>query len=106
MPIWLHLIAGIVLYFVTFFAIGITLMFLFFIKNGGGEPNLKSLWIVAGGITVGMMCVRFLYRRLVHARCPECGEKTYCKGARPIYYECSSCGHVHKTNVSEGRRKF
>jgi len=98
MPIWLNLLLGIGLQFVTFFGVA----FLLFVKGPRLRTENTTVFLYFIGIAVSVFLVRFLFRRFVPAKCPECGGRANCKGSRPIYYECADCGHVHETNVREG----
>jgi hypothetical protein len=52
-------------------------------------------------VILGHRLARAGFRRLVSARCPECGGPSYCRGSRPIRYVCRACGRVHVTRWSE-----
>ena len=50
----------------------------------------------------GFFLMRFLFMRVITARCPKCKGKAKVRGGHPIQYICQSCGHVHSTGISEG----
>jgi hypothetical protein len=50
-----------------------------------------------GGAFLGLTHSQRLFFTYVPARCPQCGEHSFCKPGRSISYLCSSCGHVHET---------
>lgn len=85
----LHLIIGMALQFAAFFVIAFN----------SDEFGFSAIF----KIIVCALAIWFLWR-LVPARCPSgnCDGKAYAKGSRPIRYECSKCGYVHVTSVSEG----
>ena len=60
----------------------------------------SMLFVIFGGFLV-FAAVRTLWR-LVYARCKNCGGRAFCKGSRPIYFECADCGHTHDTGWCEG----
>ena len=84
-----HLILGIILQFAAFGVI-------VFNFDEFGFPLIFTF-------IVTVLAVRFLWR-LVPSRCPSanCNGKAYCKGSRPMRYECGKCGYIHVTSVSEG----
>jgi hypothetical protein len=90
MPIGLHIILGFAL------QIGV---FLFVVFN----LNESMLFIIIV-VFPAILLVRFAYRHFIPARCEVdvCGGSAFQKGSRPLYYECSTCGHVHKTKWYEG----
>ncbi|MCA9572833.1 MAG: hypothetical protein KC656_33575 [Myxococcales bacterium] len=63
---------------------------------------------------VGAFATRRAFTRLVEATCPRCGgamehipshrQKAVFAGSVtvPITYRCRTCGHVHRTKVSDG----
>jgi len=91
MPILFHAIFGFILQVGTFIS---AIVFL------SGNKKLHVILIGA----LGLALVRFAFRQFVPAKCnaPGCGGSTFQKGSRPIYYECSKCGHVHDTGIYEG----
>ena len=90
MPVAFHIFLGFALQVGTF-------LFVVFYLN-------ESMWFI---ILVGfpaILLIRFAYRHSIPARCEVavCGGSAFQKGSRPLYYECSECGHVHKTKWYEG----
>ncbi len=87
----IHLFIHEVLRFTTIIGIGV-LGFIYFRK-------LHILWFALSAI-IGVYGVRFLWR-LVPVSCPfgNCNGKAYCKGSRPVIYECSKCGCIHETSL-------
>lgn len=58
-------------------------------------------WFIA--LVVSALLPRWLYRRLVPARCPACRDvRAYLRGTHPWRYECRACAHVHETSMSDG----
>ncbi len=98
MPIWLNLVLGTLLQVAVFFGP----LVLYVCINKGHIINVLFFYILAIFCMIDVVTVRFIFRKLVPAKCPKCGGKTYCKGSRPIYYKCSDCNHIHETTVSEG----
>jgi hypothetical protein len=93
MPVGIHVILGFALQIGAF-------IFVYFSLSG------SKFFIIVASI-VATLLVRFAYRRFVPAECKgaTCGGRAYQKGSRPLYYECSDCGHVHTTNWYEGSRR-
>jgi len=60
--------------------------------------GLLALAPLAGGAVVGVLGVRWFFRRL-GARCPRCGGHAVPRGVRPISYQCGECGYNHATRV-------
>jgi hypothetical protein len=89
-----HVFIGIVLTFAMFFGIILYNYYYF------GKMNTLLIFIE---IIIGVLAVRFLWR-LVPVKClsGNCNGKAYCKGSKPIIYECSKCGYIHTTSISEG----
>lgn len=54
------------------------------------------------GPLLGYLIPRLILKFVVLARCPKCSGPAVFRGGRPITYHCKSCGHVHRTSVSEG----
>lgn len=94
MPVGLHIFLGFALQMGTF---------LFVVLSLTGS----MLFIIIVGFAATLL-VRFAYRKFVPARCKVavCGGSAFQKGSRPLYYECSECGHVHETSWYEGSRSF
>ncbi len=65
----------------------------------------QMLFVIFGGFLV-FAAVRILFRRLVCARCKNCGGRAFCKGSRPICFQCADCGHTHETGWYEGSRTY
>lgn len=61
--------------------------------------------IFLAAAVAGMALPRAVFRRLVRARCGQCGGRADPRDGRPITYVCRSCGHVHDTGVRDGGRK-
>lgn len=67
----------------------------------------ESLWLTAligmGLISVGVGFPRFIFRRILPARCPEtdCDGRSFPEGKDPITYRCQTCGHVTETAIFE-----
>ncbi len=96
MPMGLHLLLAALLQVGTILGFAVLL-----IKSE--LSGTQMLFVIFGGFLV-FAAVRILFRRLVHARCKNCGGRTFCKGSRPIYFECADCGHTHDTGWCEGGR--
>ncbi len=93
MPMGLHLLIGFLLQVGTILGFAVLL-----IKSE--LSGTQMLFVILGGFLV-FAAVRTLWR-LVYARCKKCGGRAFCKGSRPIYFECADCGHTHETQWSEG----
>ncbi len=94
MPIGLHLLLGALLQFGTLFGFAALLIY------SQLSATLMAFVIVAGFLV--MFSVRILFRRLFPASCKKCGGRAFCKGSRPIYFECADCEHIHDTGWCEG----
>ena len=94
MPIGVHLLIEFLLKVATILGFALLL-----IKSE--LSGTQMLFVIVGGFLV-FFAVRILFRRLVYARCKKCSGRAFCKGSRPIYYECADCGHTHETNWCEG----
>ena len=94
MPVGLHIILGFAL------QVGVFLFVVFYLTD-------SMLFVIIVGFPA-ILLVRFAYRHFIPARCEVdvCGGIAFQKGSRPLYYECSTCGHVHKTRWYEGSRSF
>lgn len=96
MPISLHVMVGFAVQMIALAAFGIYFVF-------SGVFGREAVYQLLAAMVV-VWIIRFAFRRLVPARCPvpSCGGKAYCKGSRPIFYQCSKCGEVRQTRVFEG----
>jgi hypothetical protein len=65
--------------------------------------GINIRFAVIGSAILGVMLPRLIFKFLIPAQCPECGERSIFHGGRPITYHCKSCGHIHRTSVSEGK---
>ena len=87
-------------------AIGVVagVVFVVLLYRGQGEPSFEAL---ATGFAAGcfgmFFLMRFLFTRVILAKCPKCGAGAKFIGGHPIQYVCKSCGHTHSTGVSAGR---
>jgi hypothetical protein len=63
-----------------------------------GSGVFVSMALIFGGAVAGVLGVRGLLGR-VGARCPDCGGRAVPRGARPVRYLCTGCGHAHPTRV-------
>ena len=90
MPVGLHIILGFAL------QVGVFLFVVFHVTD-------SVLFVIIVGFPA-ILLVRFAYRYFIPARCEVdvCGGSAFQKGSRPLYYECSTCGHVYKTKWYEG----
>lgn len=99
MPIWLHLILTVAAQMGGGFGSVVFVMsHVKQVEAWGINPTLA--FIVS--FLVGLIIPRLLFTYLIQARCPACGGPSVFHGGRPITYHCTSCGHVHRTSVSEG----
>jgi len=73
---------------------------------GLGVPEwlgFPALFFVTFGLSViAAEIVRWIFRRLVPACCPQCGGAAYGRGRWPVLYTCQECGHCHDTGIREG----
>jgi hypothetical protein len=116
-----HYLRGLVYGGVVFLGGGGAVMVVAFLPGPDGAPNaVRGLRLLANvgipewlGYVVGFFALfgllvtcaeltRWAYRRLVPARCPECGGETYGQGRAPVIYLCRDCGHRHDTGICEG----
>ena len=95
MPMGLHLLLAALLQVGTILGFAVLL-----IKSE--LSGTQMFFVIFGGFLV-VAAVRILWRR-VYARCKKCGSRAFCKGSRPIYFECADCGHTHDTGWCEGGR--
>ncbi len=95
MRIWLHLTLSISLCFVW-------AIVMFFVLHKIPMNGTLRIIIIGISILIGGL---FIQRRFsqIPATCPNCGGPSYYHGGRPITYQCSKCGHIHTTIVSEGK---
>ncbi|UCH97118.1 MAG: hypothetical protein JSV88_09775, partial [Candidatus Aminicenantes bacterium] len=66
-----------------------------------------ELWIKLPILFLGPVLIVNLINRLfnlIPVQCPKCGGKAYRTRYKPITYTCRECQHIHRTNVSYGRR--
>ncbi len=64
--------------------------------------ELTTMWatITVGMLGAGATVVSRMVTWLIPAKCPQCSGPTYCRGSRPIRFECRRCGHLHNTGIS------
>ncbi len=98
MPIVLHLLLGLLLQVGTILGFAVLLI-------NSQLSGTQMLFVILGGFLV-FAAVRILFRRLVCARCKNCGGRAFCKGSRPIYFQCADCEHTHETGWYEGSRTY
>jgi hypothetical protein len=68
-----------------------------------GWLGFPALFFVAFGLSVvAGELVRWAFRRMVPACCPQCGGAAYGRGRWPVLYICRDCGHSHDTGIREG----
>ncbi len=75
MPIVLHLLLGLLLQVGTILGFAVLLI-------NSQLSGTQMLFVILGGFLV-FAAVRILFRRLVCARCKNCGGRAFCKGSRP-----------------------
>jgi hypothetical protein len=64
--------------------------------------GINSTVAFFGAFILGHLIPKILFKYVISARCPKCGEPARYHGGRPITYHCRCCGNVHRTKVSEG----
>jgi predicted RNA-binding Zn-ribbon protein involved in translation (DUF1610 family) len=94
-PIWLH--QTMLLFCIIFGWIGIPSLVAFYVLPIVG----KVCWYAQGVVflctwVAGVTVPATLLRRLVPARCPRCGGRTFCQGLLEMNYLCEDCGFVDK----------
>ena len=80
------------------------ILFALFVFDSQLAGFLQVLLFLTAAVA-GMALPRAVFRRLVRARCPECGGPADRRDGRPITYVCRSCGHVHDTGVRDRGKK-
>jgi hypothetical protein len=100
MSVRFHLFLMIFCEFAGFLVGGILVVYLF-VTSGGLHFRFLQIVTFFAIILVGTMIPRLVFRNLIPAKCPACGEKAYAQGANPVRYVCRSCGHREDTAVFE-----
>lgn len=103
MPIWLHLPLTIITQVGG--AIGGVLLAMGQVKDFHAW-GISFPFVFLSFFILGLIVPRLVFQFLIPAICPQCGCWAFRSGSRPITYSCRSCGHIHKTSVSEGREDF
>ena len=67
--------------------------------------GINDTFAFFGSFILGSVIPRLLFKYLIPASCPECGDRAIFRGGRPITYHCKACGHVHRTSISEGNSR-
>ena len=66
------------------------------------ESDAARAAMIGGSLLITVLLVRFLFRRLIGADCPNrCGGVVRPRGKSPIVYVCAGCDYRHETGVSE-----
>jgi len=98
MSIKMHLIITNVFLFSSFFLLG---GFLFTSETTKELHMFFMFLIIVAVLTPAMNLLR---GKLLAAKCPACGGRTFAKGYRPVRYACTNCDHVEVTKLSYGKR--
>ena len=102
MKIRTHLGLMIVAEFGVFFLIAVAGIGFFVAGESVVESNAARAAIIGGSLLVAVLIVRFLFRHLIGAECPNrCGGVVRPRGKSPIVYVCDGCDFRHETGVSE-----
>jgi hypothetical protein len=95
MPIWLH--QTILLFCIMFGWVGVpALTAIYVLPLFGNLFGRWSMLVVVGAWVFGVFVPAGLVRRLVPARCPECGGRAGCESVLNWTYRCPRCGHFEK----------
>ena len=107
LPIKIHLTIMVICEFLGFL-LGAVLVGSFWI-SGLLEGQIWLVALVAlPALLIGTLIPRFVFRKLVSARCPKegCLGHAFAQNSKPIIYVCDYCGEKIETNISDGDGGF
>jgi hypothetical protein len=82
--------------------LGGAITFNFFLN---GKNEILTVLLLFSSAIVGSLVPRYIFRNYITAKCkiPGCNGDAYCKGSKPIRYECSKCGNIYHSKIREGK---
>jgi hypothetical protein len=99
MPVWLHMRLSILVPFAGAFVVPIIVCLIGVGMEGKrGVGFLISLPVAS---IVGLYLLSLLFRRVIPARCPQCGGSMHISKWRPITYTCTCCQQGHDTRINK-----
>jgi hypothetical protein len=85
------------------FLFGMFFLFVFFYRSSQTVKDLSPALVFFLFAVIFSAAGYLVRRKLLPAKCPACGGRTFAEGYGPVKYVCSACDHVEDTGWSYSR---